>query len=71
MWAAALDGLKKGLTEGPRLFFAPITPRVWLYAVAVSRKRGMARGVPALLCQGPTLLADDRLLPSGKLRRGA
>lgn len=71
MWAAAFDGFKKGLKEGPRVFFAPITPRVWRYAVAESRKRGMARGVIALMCQGPTLLARGRLLPSGELRRGA
>lgn len=70
MWAAAFDEFKKGLKEGPRAFFAPITPRVWRYAAAVSRKRGMARGVAVLLCQGPTLLVDGRLLHTGELRKG-
>lgn len=66
MWATAFEGFKQGLKEGPRVFFAPVTPRVWRYAISVSRERGLVRGVGALLCQGPALLAEGRLLPSGQ-----
>lgn len=71
MWATAFEGFKQGLKEGPRVFFAPITPRVWRYAISVSRKRGVARGVGALLCHGPMLLAEGKLLRSGQPQNGS
>lgn len=71
MWTAASEGFKQGLKEAPRMFFAPLTPHVWRYATSKWREGGLLDGAAALFCHGPTLLAEGRLLRSGRSQAGA
>lgn len=69
MRIAAWHGFWQGLKEGPRVYFAPITPRVWRYAKSVRGERGLLAALAALLLHGPTLLGEGRLLPSGQVQK--
>lgn len=66
---AAWQDFLQGLTEGPRLYFAPLRPRLWRYVRREARS-GWRDAVSAFW-RGTELLAERRLDRRGReLRSG-
>jgi hypothetical protein len=60
---------KQGLREGPRMFFAPLTPRMWRYVRNEARRGGWRAGLKAAFFDGADLLIRGRLDRRGDMIR--
>lgn len=58
--AQAWVDFKHGLLEGPRVFFAPVRPRLWRYVVHQTQTEGWRTTGPAIW-KGMDLLIEARL----------
>jgi hypothetical protein len=58
---------KQGLREGPRVFFAPLTPRMWRYVRNEARRSGWRAGLQAAFFDGTDLLVAGKLDGHGEV----